>query len=578
MALTPAYPYRPRGAVEGITGTKDPRQQALEDRIFAYNRGSELDIGATDDANRAAFERDAYQQRLQGAYDPFLAGQGGLTPEQMQQITRQDELGKLGMSQEEIDASYLSPEERLAVQGNVNDRRKYFNPNFEGQIFDEGAGAERGAVDQYGKSLQSAYDPNTLRPGQDFYGGLQGGVDQYGKTVQSALDPSGLTVSDKFLQDYQLTPEEQQNIVTSAAATVGTRDKAAVDELQRKARAAGTNPLGVAALRDRMERGASANAADAATAARIGAESEAARRMQTGEQMRLNAGQNLAGLRTDVAGRQADLAYRGTTTGEQARVQAEKDLADRNTNAAERSGSARIDSEADLARRRLALQQHTTDTGTAIERDVEGTQQARDQWLAQNRQGNEQYVQGNRYNRGAAASSQLSDRYKYGAEQQRADAAEARNYYTGSQAQSNQNYQAAQGRQQALYGMQTGAGQQATGQQAQIANQEANRPKLWEKIAGLAIGGASAAVPYFGSTTKKRAVTGGAYAQGGMITQPTYALLGEAGPEMVVPLDGAQNPEVLPGMALQPGQPPPFNTAPPVKPRPPYSQQYRYVS
>lgn len=577
MPLDPSYPpylappqapvpVRPRGAVEGITQEQDPRKAALQDRTFAYNRGSELDTSYLDDQNRAAFERNAFQNKLSGVYDPMIEGRGGLTPDQLSSITREGDLTGLNMSPDEIANSYLSPEERQAIQGNTNNRRKYFNPEMEGQIYDEGASRERGAVDQYGQGLQNSFDPNTLRPTSGFYNALGSGVDEFGRSVNQALDPNSLKVSDEFLKNYQLTPQQQQDIVTSAGATVGNRDKAAIGELERRARAAGTNPLGVAAQRMRMERESSANAADAGTAARVAASAEAAKRLQTGEAMRIGAGQTYAGLKTDAAGRVLDAGYRAATAAENARGAGERDIADRRMTVADRSGTAQIGSESDLAKRRLALQQNITQVGNEAERDVETADTERARYLAANRQGNDQYVQGQRYTRGTGAYDRLTDRYRYATDANRADAAEGRGYYNAQGNQANANYQAAAGQRAGIYGTQAGAGQAATRTQVGIDEAEKNRPKWYDKLIGAASGAAKA---YFG----------GGYAQGGVVTEPTYALIGENGPEMVVPFNG-QNPQVPPSAAmLQPGQPQPFATAPPPpRGRSPYSQQYRYAS
>jgi hypothetical protein len=69
--------YGRAGAVEGITNESNPTKAAQQDRQFAYNRGSELDTSLLDDQNRAAFERNAFQNKLGGAYDPMLAGRAG---------------------------------------------------------------------------------------------------------------------------------------------------------------------------------------------------------------------------------------------------------------------------------------------------------------------------------------------------------------------------------------------------------------------------------------------------------------------------------------------------------------------
>jgi hypothetical protein len=483
-------------------------------------------------------------------------------------VTQQGGLESLGMTPDEINNSYLSMDERLAIQGDTNNRSKYFNPNYEGQLYDSGAAKERGAVDDYGTALKGAYDPTSLRPGAGYQQSLNNGVGEFSNSIDQALDPNKLNVSDEFLKNYQLTPQQQHDIEQNAANVVGTRDKAAIGELERRSRAAGTNPLGVAALRNRMERDSSANAADAATSARVAAGAEAAKRMQVGESMRLGAAGDYAGLKTNAAGRVLDAGYRAATTGEQARVAGERDIADRNTYAAQQGGQARMGSESDLAKRQLALQQNITQVGNEAERDKETANQARSASLATNRLANDQYVQGSG-TRGDGDEQRTCRSLPVRDRCEPRRCGEARGYYNAQGNQANANYNQAGAQRTSLYGTQAGAGQSATNTQAKIEDAAASRPKWYDKLIGAAVGGAGA----LSSLGYKP------FAQGGLVTEPTMALLGENGPEMVVPFSG-QNAQLPPSAAMvQPGQPAPFATAPPPpRGRAPYSQQYRYAS
>jgi hypothetical protein len=339
--------------------------------------------------------------------------------------------------------------------------------------------------------------------------------------------------------------------------------------LERRSRAAGTNPLGVAALRNRMERDSSANAADAATSARVAAGAEAAKRMQVGESMRLGAAGDYAGLKTNAAGRVLDAGYRAATTGEQARVAGERDIADRNTYAAQQGGQARMGSESDLgeAPTCAAAEHHA---GRQRGRARQGNGQPGAVCFARHQPAGQRPVRagpavhaGRGGEQRACRSLPLRDRCEPG------DAGEARGYYNAQGNQANANYNQAGAQRTSLYGTQAGAGQSATNTQAKIEDAAASRPKWYDKLIGAAVGGAGA----LSSLGYKP------FAQGGLVTEPTMALLGENGPEMVVPFSG-QNAQLPPSAAMvQPGQPAPFATAPPPpRGRAPYSQQYRYAS
>ncbi len=626
-AAPPANPY----AAPQISNADRPEDAARQDRIYAYGRGEDLDRGFREDVDTDQRALGGYTDRANEYFDPLARGQGGVRGEELDRIVRENELRGLGMSPEEIDNSYLNQYEQEQILGNPNARSRYFNPNYENQIFDETQGFRRGAVSDYGRDLRGAYDANTLRAPSGYYGALAGTRDEFASNSREALDPRGLTVSDQFLQDYKLTPQQQQEMEVAAAAAVGTRDKAAIGELERRARAAGTNPLGVAAFRQRTERESSANAADAALRAKLAANEAAAERLRTGEDMRLRYGQSLAGLRTGVERDIADSGYRTAQAAEQTRSGLERDIADRNTFAADRAGQLRYGSESDLARERLGLQQSITRVGNEAERDKDDAYSQRMRDLALNRQGTQQYVAGEQYKRGLGASDRLSARYQYGTDTARDDAREGRAYYAGQVTQANQNLQNSRNRRLQLYGQQTGAGQDATRTQGQLYDARQNRPGLLDKSIGAGLGllsifsdermkedvkkvgkldnnlpvysyrfkgepgtqiglmaqdvekqnpGAVATHPSgMKMVDYDRATKGGGKAMGGMVTEPTMAMLGEEGPEIVVPLNGQPGAALPPSTAMRYGQPMPFNTAPPpMKPRAAYSQQYRYVS
>jgi hypothetical protein len=92
----------------------------------------------------------------------------------------------------------------------------------------------------------------------------------------------------------QMTPQQQQDIVNAAGASAGANTEAAVQAAQRAANAAGGNPMAMAAYRQRMGMQAGSEAANAETAARVGASNAAAEREENIGQTRI--GQQNQGL------------------------------------------------------------------------------------------------------------------------------------------------------------------------------------------------------------------------------------------------------------------------------------------
>jgi hypothetical protein len=92
----------------------------------------------------------------------------------------------------------------------------------------------------------------------------------------------------------QMTPEQQQQMVTAAGISAGTNTAAATDAAQRATNAAGGNPAALAAYRARAASNIGAQAGDAQTQARVAASNAAATRAENIGQTRI--GQQTQGL------------------------------------------------------------------------------------------------------------------------------------------------------------------------------------------------------------------------------------------------------------------------------------------
>lgn len=104
---------------------------------------------------------------------------------------------------------------------------------------------------------------------QDYLGGIEDPLAQ-GKGGYNASE----------LSQIQLTPEQQQQMVTGAGISAGVGTAAATDAAERAANAAGGNPAAVAAYRARAAQSQAANAGDARTQAGIAASNTAAQRAE----------------------------------------------------------------------------------------------------------------------------------------------------------------------------------------------------------------------------------------------------------------------------------------------------------
>lgn len=526
----------------------DPRKAAANQRGLNQQTGDRLMQQQQDMMNRFGADSEQYRQWLDAYLVPMLQGQGGYSPEEARQIANSGDLSTLNQTPEQAQSKFLTPEEQQAIKGNAN-YGSNFHPDQMHQDQDVSAGKQRQAVNDLQSGLKAAIDPNALSQSNKFQqdsenqlGQNQGKQDAtlnaVAENVRGGIDPTAVSPSSQFLADYYLTPEQQQNIVTGAGISAGAGYRASEGAVDRAARAAGASPMGVAAYRARSERDAAAAGGDAMTQARIAVSNAAASRQLTGEQLREGAGQFLTNTRTGTEmklgdealasasdyGRQS-LAQRNIV--EQQRLNAEQSKAGLQLTGAATGGQAQVANEASINSQGRQVGQFNATTGADIAAAEDTANSGRAAKIATNRQGTEADNQAIRYGQGVTQTNLASGQAKQVADTRLADKHLAIGAVGGEQAQQSQNQQNEAGRQVSTYGTMAGAGNAATGQVIGASQTPSKFDRIVGGIAGLAgaYGGLSGAVK----------AAGGA-ADGGIFTEPTSVVIGENGPEAVVPI------------------------------------------
>lgn len=565
-AAGPQAPAAPPPTV-GFQNTTDPRKAAANQRALIQNRG---DILGQQDQDRLASEerrRNYYSDYNDPLYRADAEGLGGYNDQERTDILGREGLDRLQLSDSEARANYLTPDEAAAMRGDPASYARYFNPDQMDQSLRVDQGRQDQAVNDYDQNLRKSIDAGALKQSDTYRqnsrnilnqnrGGFEGAFGATAGNVRGAIDPSAVTTSDQFLQDYNMSPEERQDIVTGAGISAGTGYRAAAGELQRRGAAAGASPLAIGAYRARMEREGAAAAGDAMTQARIKASEAAAGRKISGEELRQQGGRYLTDVRTGTEMGLGQEALRGQEAlGEQARQQenlmetnrqgAQQFLTQADMDAARAAGTARIQNAQNVTGVGQGAREFAATTGTGIATAQDRDLAARNAAIAQNRQAAEQYNQDARYGRGMAANTALSNRAAGVGDTRLNQQNLARNYYTGQSGQANANAEAARQRQLGAYATQTSGTNQATA----IGEQAASRPALWEKIANTALGAVGAATGA-GFIPKPKPKSGGAMAEGGVVSSPTVALLGEEGPEMVTPLTYRARAKIRPSATM----------------------------
>lgn len=120
------------------------------------------------------------------------------------------------------------------------------------------------------------------------------GTQQYLNPIESTLAAGGGGYNPEETAAIRLSPEEKQNLITSAGISAGTGTAASVAAADRAAAASGGNPMALATYRARAAQTQGANAGDAMTKARVAAKGLESQGAQTTGAARL--GQQKEGL------------------------------------------------------------------------------------------------------------------------------------------------------------------------------------------------------------------------------------------------------------------------------------------
>lgn len=280
--------------------TSDPLQAFEQNRIAAGSWGNQMERDLANAQNQyGALETGARDQLYYGpgGYSNILAGGGGYTDAEMQNMLQTDLIGgSMATNAELQDLGYLTPGEQAAQLG---------TPFLGADTFRSGLGDVYAAQSQGNAAVRSAY--GTL--GSDVQKNIsqagdasRGAVNTMQGAYDAAIDPSQLGLSSDFNQSYNFSPADEQAMRYAAMRTVGVQSQADRDAMERAAAAAGNaSPLALASAMNRRAYGGDIAAADAATQAAIQARQLGLSTTATKEQMRLGAAQDLSSRQMNAA-------------------------------------------------------------------------------------------------------------------------------------------------------------------------------------------------------------------------------------------------------------------------------------
>lgn len=563
---------------------------AIGNRNMAQAGGLSLGKDLYNYANFQYGQAGNFQDQQNSAWNNIAQGGGGYTDAQKEAILNNPYLQNLQMSPEQAQSNYMTEGEQQGFAGNpmaafdytqgMGGQNNALYGDFRNQI-GQGLGSQEASInsalqgagtnmrnvayDDSSKTYQDLSDIAALTRGS--VGSTRSGVEgQYGLmgqnlgqalgsqagAVRSYIDPRALTTSPEYQSTYGVGPQDMQGIVNQAGRSVGAQSAMDEERLQQQANASGNvSPIAMAAARDKIRQTGAVNQANTMADAAIRAKQLQLTTEQQRENTRLGAEQSYAGLGSGaemglgsqqvgaaqqygLAGMNAQMGlgqqglqneqYMGTNTlGQQGRLSAsqlgaEQYLASQNLAGQQYLGGSRLSNTQQLMGAGLQQGQFSAGLGAGALQTGEQQQSGRAGALASNRQGVNQYNQGQQFGRGSYIYGQGAQANTNFANNQQTQEQQYRDYLANAQGQANQN--AAIGNQQRI----TTYGAMNTGMQGATEGAIKNYavPGGWQAIANTAI----------------NAVRG---AKGGVTKGPVDALIGEAGPELVVDLEPAQH-------------------------------------
>jgi len=496
-------------------------EKALQDREWALQHGQPImdELG-----NEIPYDRDTgnYFGNQAGDYWGEQAVGGGYASDEKGNILGQwGNNGVPGLDDLANDPNlYLNDEEQAGMRGNPNDPLGYLHSDTIGEYMQRGNEAQDRAVVGQRDAMGNAIDPSRLRMSDRYGSDLTGQVGSTHSRLNEITGNPDLDLSSEFADNYDLTPEQQQDIINKAGRTVGNQTQGELEAMRRQSAAAGIGPMGQQAREARMNRDAGVNSADAMTDARIAASNAAAERMKTKEGMRLGAEQSNAELGAQAEEYSGTQGVNALENIENTRLGSERDISSRELEAATESG-----------RQDIANRQRETATNIGTVEDVRNAEvgahqtadekaAARAKAIAENRQNANQ----TNFGRGITSNQLLSDRYGKVADTRMAQRNKGAEGLTQQQQIRTGNANTERGQQVQTFGTTGQLANQSTQTVGQVQNQPGTAERIFGGILGAASGVASAGL------------TAGAFEEGGIVTHPTDGILGESGPEMVVPM------------------------------------------
>ncbi len=528
------------------TNGEDINKRIESDRNMALTEGEGLQGDLRNYTNVQQERAGGYENSANRAYEGIAAGYGGYSDAEKAAIQNNDYLNSLQLSDQQMQDNYLTQDEQGTLawaqdaDGNWyqtgtpgirgDPYRAYRQLGTDESSMDTAMNSWRdqvgGAIGEGDTGINNALNTTGSNVREAVYGQrdvMRNDLNDIAGLTRQYVDPSKLGLSDEYKDTYQVTPRDMQNIRDKAGRSVGAQEAMDEQNLELKANAQGnTSPLAIQAARNRMRQTGAVNEANAMSNADIAAKQLQLNTEQTREGTRLGAEQNYANLGTSNEQYMGNSTLGTESTLGAAQIGAEQYLGSQQQQARQFQSSQKVAAQQTLGAAAQGAEQWKTGTNLAAGQTAEQAEQARNQYLATNRQATNQSNQNQQFTRGQYIYGNTAANNTNFANQRLTAEQEYRNYLAtqGQQAQQNVTI----GNQQ-----RTGAYQGQMG--AQNASSGTGVQNYAVKGFGERIFDATIPILYGGGQKKPPGAALGTVSKG-----PTKALVGEAGPELIVDL------------------------------------------
>lgn len=489
-----------------------------------YNAQGQIQAGGQQ-INQEAISQLGYygpiQQQYQSAQDQALQQlqqTPGYTPEEASKIgvdysqykTGQDALGK----------QFLTGDEQAGIRGDPTAPQKKAEEGTaaEGTIlnnYQANLGAQVGQAQGWGGAAYGQYGQRLDKSVGDLGTGLDTAQGKFGK-LDTAVGDKALGF-DPNQTEKQLSDADVQEMKTAAGTRIGNQYRSAEDRLRQDAAAAGnTSPLAIEAGRLRLQAQEAADQGDAETAADIQARQAQYERAAGIESQRLGATQTQAGMKATAATTEEQAAQNAAALAGVTGVQAATTYGQAGVNQANVEGQEGIQAAETYGQTSTATAADMANRNYQAAAAAEQTAAQREAALAQNRQQTQTGVNQTGYQQGMETGQATAAGATNVGQARIAGQGAYRSGVAQQQGLAQQGGQTAVQQQLGAYGTQT---QGVNASQAARAGYENAGPGALGKAGSQILG----------------ALTGG-LDEGGIVEEPTIAMIGEKHPEMVIPM------------------------------------------